>query len=91
MYSKFGTLIAVILAIFPFATVLLKLMETETSTTVLVVAAMVGIFFTTVFIASRITLDPEPAAAAAPPAPAPPIAWSWDGVSDQPDGPAPRG
>ncbi len=84
MYSKLGTVFAVALAIFPFSVVLAKLAETESTITIIVVATIFFIFFATLFIATRITLDPEPGVAAAPRAPAPPIAWSWDGVNRQP-------
>ena len=57
--------------------------ETEGSFTLIVVAALFVVFFATLFIATRITLDPETARAPRPPAP--PIAWSWDGVNRQPD------
>ena len=40
MYSKFGTVIAIALAIFPFAAVLAKMAETESGVTVIVVAAI---------------------------------------------------
>ncbi len=84
MYSKLGWVIAVALAIFPFSVVLAKLAETEGTLTLIIVATIFVIFFATIFIATRITLDPEPETAAAPRAPAPPIAWSWDGVNRQP-------
>ena len=84
MYSKLGWVIAVALAIFPFSVVLAKLAETESTLTLIVVSAIFIIFFATIFIATRITLDPETETAAAPRAPAPPIAWSWDGVNRQP-------
>lgn len=86
MYNKLGTVIAIALAIFPFAAVLAKMAETESSVTVIVVAAIFVVFFATLLIATRITIEAEPAApAAAPRQPAPPIAWSWDGVNRQPD------
>lgn len=86
MYSKLGSVVAVALAIFPFAVVLAKLAETEGLVTVIVVAVIFVVFFATLFVATRITLDPE--TASAPRQPAPPIAWSWDGVNRQPDGDA---
>jgi hypothetical protein len=86
VYSKFGTIIAVAIAIFPFALVLAKLAETEGTLTVVIVAAIFVIFFATVLLATRVTLEPEPELAEALRAPAPPIAWSWDGVNRQPEG-----
>jgi hypothetical protein len=84
VYSKFGTVIAVALAIFPFAAVLTKLAATETLVTVIVVAAIFVIFFTVLLIATRITLEPEPEVTRAPRPSAPPITWSWDGVNREP-------
>jgi hypothetical protein len=44
------------------------------------------VFFLTLLIASRITVEPElETAAAAPREPAAPIEWSWDGINRQPD------
>jgi hypothetical protein len=85
VYSKFGTFIAIVIAIFPFAVVIANLAQTESAITAIVVAAIVAVFFLTVLIASRITIEPEPeAAVAAPREPAPPIEWSWDGINRQP-------
>ena len=84
MYNKFGTLIAIMLAIFPFAATLTKLAQTETSVTIIVVAALFVVLFTVVLIATRITLEPEPEVAKASRQPAPPITWSWDGVNREP-------
>lgn len=86
MYSKLGTVVAVAMAIFPFAAVLAKLAETESATTVSVVAVIFVLFFGTLLVATRITLEPDTETARAPRAPAPPIAWSWDGVNRQPAG-----
>jgi hypothetical protein len=86
VYNKLGTVLAVAIAIFPFAAVVAKMAETETSTTVLVVAAIFVIFFAVLLVATRITLEPDAEVASAPRAPAPPIAWSWDGVNRTPGG-----
>ena len=85
MYSKLGTVVAVVMVIFPFAAVLAKLAATESSVVVIVVAAIFVILFAAVLIAMRITLDAEPEVAKAPRQPAAPIAWSWDGVNREPD------
>jgi hypothetical protein len=92
VYSKLGTVIAVALAIFPFAAVVGKLAGSEPGTTTLVVTAICALFFVALLIASRTTAtaapepEPEPQAAARPARkPAPPVAWSWDGVNRQPD------
>ena len=85
MYSKLGTLVAIVMAIFPFAAVLAKLAETESSVTVIVVAAICLILLAVLLIATRITLEPEPEATKAPRQPAPPVTWSWDGVNREPD------
>jgi len=84
VYSKLGTVVAVAMAIFPFAAVLAKLAATETTVTVIVVAAIAVIFFTVLFIATRITLEPEPEVTNAPRQPAQPVTWSWDGVNREP-------
>jgi len=85
VYSKLGTIVAVVMAIFPFAAVLAKLAATESSVMVVVVAAIVIVFFAVLLIATRITLEPEPEAARVPRRPTPPITWSWDGVNREPD------
>ena len=85
MYSKLGTVIAIIAAIFPFAAVATSLAKSESALTVIVVTVIIAVFFVTVLIASRITIEPEPEIAAVPRAPAAPIEWSWDGINRQPD------
>jgi len=86
VYSKLGTVIAVIAAIFPFAAVIGSLAQSESALTAIVVTVIVAIFFVTLVIASRITVEPElEASATAPRAPAAPIEWSWDGINRQPD------
>jgi hypothetical protein len=87
VYSKLGTVVAVVVAIFPFAAVVGKLAGTESATTALVVAAICALFFVVLLIASRITVAPEPEPEATPrPArePAPPVEWNWDGVNREP-------
>ena len=85
MYSKLGTVIAIIAAIFPFAVVIGNLAITESAFTAIVVTVIVAVFFATLLIASRISIEPEvEMAASAPRAPAPPIEWNWDGINRQP-------
>ena len=84
MYSKLGTVIAVVMAIFPFAVVLASLAKSESAFTSIVVAVIIAVFFLTMVIASRITIEPELETAAALRAPAAPIEWSWDGINRQP-------
>jgi hypothetical protein len=84
VYSKLGTVIAIIAAIFPFAVVIASLAQSESALTVIVVAVIVAVFFVTLVIASRITVEPELETAAVPRAPNAPIAWSWDGINRQP-------
>ena len=84
MYNKLGTVVAVVMAIFPFAATLAKIAQTESSVTVIVIAAIFIVLFAVVLIATRITLEPEPEVAKAPRQPAPPITWSWDGVDREP-------
>jgi len=85
VYSKLGTLVAIIMAIFPFAAVLAKLAETESAVAVILVAAICAILFAVLLIATRITLEPEPEVVKAPHQPTPPVTWSWDGVNREPD------
>ena len=86
MYSKLGTVIAIIAAIFPFAAVITSLARSESAFTAIVVTVIVAVFFVTLVIASRITIEPElETAASAPRIPAAPIEWSWDGINRQPD------
>ena len=84
MYSKLGTVIAVVAVIFPFAAVIASLARSESAFTAIVVIAIVAVFFLTLVIASRITVEPELETAAVPRAPAAPIEWSWDGINRQP-------
>ena len=85
MYSKLGTVIAIIAAIFPFAAVIASLAKSESAFTSIVVTVIVAVFFVTLVIASQITIEPELETAAASRAPAAPIEWSWDGINRQPD------
>ena len=85
MYSKLGTTIAMIAAIFPFAVVIANIARSESAITAIVVTLIVVVFFATLLIASRITIEPETeTAASAPRTPAPPIEWNWDGINRQP-------
>ncbi|HEU5099600.1 MAG TPA: hypothetical protein VFU22_11305 [Roseiflexaceae bacterium] len=84
MYSKLGTVIAIIAAIFPFAVVIASLAQTESAITAIVVAAISAVFFLTILIASRITVEPDLETAAVPHEPAKPIEWNWDGINRQP-------
>jgi hypothetical protein len=85
VYSKLGTVIVIVAAIFPFAVVIASLAQSESAFTAIVVAVIVAVFFATLAIASRITVEPElETAASAPRAPAAPIEWNWDGINRQP-------
>jgi hypothetical protein len=85
VYSKLGTVIVVIAAIFPFAAVIASIARSESAFTAIIVTVIVAVFFVTLVIASRITIDPElETVASAPRAPAAPIEWSWDGINRQP-------
>ena len=84
MYSKLGTVIAIIAAIFPFAVVIANLAQSESALTAIVVTVIVAVFFVTLAIASQITVEPELETAAVPRAPNAPIEWSWDGINRQP-------
>jgi hypothetical protein len=85
VYSKLGTVIAIVAAIFPFAAVIASLAQSESAFTAIVATAIIAVFFLTLVIASRITVEPElETAAAAPREPATPIEWNWDGINRQP-------
>jgi hypothetical protein len=85
VYSKLGTVIVIIAAIFPFAAVAANLAKSESAFTAIVVIVIMAVFFATLVLGSRITIEPEPETAAVPRAPAAPIEWSWDGINRQPD------
>jgi len=86
VYSKLGTVIAVVVAIFPFAVVIASITRSESAFTAIIVTLIVAVFFVTLVIGSRITITPElETAASAPRIPAAPIEWSWDGINRQPD------
>jgi hypothetical protein len=85
VYSKLGTAIAIVAAIFPFATVIASLAQSESALTTIVGVAIVVVLFVTILIASRITVEPDlETAAASPREPAAPIEWNWDGINRQP-------
>jgi hypothetical protein len=85
VYSKLGTVIVIVAAIFPFAAVIASLAQSESAFTTIVVAVISAVFFVTIAIASRITVEPELETAAVPREPSKPIEWSWDGINRQPD------
>ena len=84
MYSKLGTVVAIVAAIFPFAAVIASLAQSESAFTSIVVTVIIAVFFLTLVIASRITVEPELETAPAPRASVAPIEWSWDGINRQP-------
>ena len=84
MYSKLGTVIVIVALIFPFAAVIASVAQTESAITAIVVTVISAVFFLTLLIASRITVEPELESAAVPREPAKPIEWSWDGINRQP-------
>ena len=83
--NKLWGVLAVVAAIFPFAVVGVKLMESESWITAIVFWAMIVVLFGAALLASRITIERTPEPEAAPRPPAPPIEWSWDGVNRSPD------
>jgi len=60
VYSKFGTVIAIMLALFPFAATLIKLAQTEMSVTVIVVAAIFVVLFAVVLTQCALRSSPSP-------------------------------
>jgi hypothetical protein len=92
MYSRVGTVIALLVGAFPFVALGYKLFEGQTTVTSGVVyAVIVLVLVVSLFIASRLNIVLSPSATTAsgtrtPRRPAPPITWSWDGVDRQPEG-----
>jgi hypothetical protein len=84
VYSKLGTAIVIVALIFPFAAVIASVARSESALTTIVVAAIAAVFFLTLLIGSRITVEPELETAATPREPTKPIEWSWDGINRQP-------
>ncbi len=90
MYSRPGTIIALLMGAFPFLALGYKLFEDSTFGGV-IYAVIILILIVGIAIAVRAQIVlPEPAAAGselrAARQPAPPITWSWDGVDRQPEG-----
>jgi hypothetical protein len=86
MYSKLGTVVAILMGAFPFVALGYSMAE-DSATGIIVYAAIVLILLAGVLIGPRLKLaeaDIE-AGESAPRQPAPPIEWSWDGVNRQPD------
>jgi hypothetical protein len=86
MYSKLGTVVAILMGAFPFVA-LGYTVAGDSMTGIVVYAAMVLILLAGVLIGPRLKLaeaDMEAGERAAR-EPAPPIEWSWDGVNRQPD------
>jgi hypothetical protein len=84
VYSKLGTVIVIVALIFPFAAVIASVARSESALTAIVVTALSAVFFLTLLIASRITVEPELDTATTPREPVKPIEWSWDGINRQP-------
>jgi hypothetical protein len=85
MYSKLGTVVAILMGAFPFAA--LGYMMAEDSTIgIITYGVIVLILLAGVLIGPRLNLAEADADAgsAAPRQAAPPIEWSWDGVNRQP-------
>ena len=86
MYSKLGTVVAILIGAFPFVA-LGYTMAGDSATGIVVYGVIVLILLAGVLIGPRLKLveaDVE-AGERAPRQPAPPIEWSWDGVNRQPE------
>jgi hypothetical protein len=84
MYSKLGTIVAILMGAFPFIALGFTLAEVS-ATAVIVYGAIVLILLAGVLIGPRLNLaEADAAAERAPRQPAPPVEWSWDGVNRQP-------
>jgi|GEM_PF-2016273 hypothetical protein len=75
MYSKSGTLITILLFLFPFFTLGLKLFEDSVAGGVVYTLIVVGLILS-MLIALGVKLTEDTQA----PDPAPPVVWDWDGV-----------
>jgi hypothetical protein len=89
MYSRPGTIIALLMGAFPFLALGYKIFEDSTFGGVIyAVILLILVLGITIAVRAQIVL-PEPAAAGsdvrAARQPAPPITWSWDGVDRQPE------
>jgi hypothetical protein len=85
MYSKLGTVVAVVMAAFPFLA-LGYTMADDSTVGVAVYAVIVVILLVGLLLAPRVNLaalDVEPSERPAR-EPAPPVEWNWDGVNRQP-------
>jgi hypothetical protein len=86
MYSKLGTIVAILMGAFPFFALGWKVTENST-VAIAVYGGIVLILLVGLFLGQRLNLaeaGADGAATRAPREPAPPIEWSWDGVNRQP-------
>jgi len=86
MYSKLGTAVAILMAVFPLFALGWRLLE-DSVVGIAVYGAILLILLVGLFFGSRLNLataDAEPTRQGPPREPAPPIEWSWDGVNRQP-------
>ena len=87
MYSRLGTIVAILMGIFPFFALGYKIFEVST-TAIVVYAAILIILAAGLAIAPRLNLveaGVDAPGERAPRAPAAPIEWSWDGVNREPE------
>jgi hypothetical protein len=87
MYSRLGTIVAVLMGTFPFFALGYKIFEVST-TAIVVYAAILVILVAGLAIAPRLNLIETAADASDERAPRPqaaPIEWSWDGVNRGPE------
>ncbi len=85
MYSKLGTVVALVLAAFPFLA-LGYTMADDSTIGISIYAVIVVILLAGLLLGPRVSLaalDVEPSKRPAH-EPAPPIEWNWDGVNRQP-------
>ena len=86
MYSRLGTIVAVLMAAFPFLALGYKIFEVS-ATAIIVYGAILAILAVGLAIAPRVNLVEVTADASVEPAPraaAPPIEWSWEGINREP-------
>jgi len=85
MYSKLGTVVAILMAAFPFLALGYKMFE-DSMTGIIVYTAILAILVVGFLLGPRLNLAALAVETEERPTrePAPPVEWSWEGVNRQP-------